>query len=87
MAKNKANDLRVANTTSRVEEGFEKRLLETSGNEGVIIIKACMVEKDNGCEPYRVDDVARNNKLKEVFVNNTTRVDNDHGETSSTLDP
>ena len=43
-----------------------------------------MIEEDNGCESYRVDNVATNNKVKEVFVNNI-RVD-DYGETSSTLD-
>ena len=85
--KDKVDDLRVANTTSRVEEGFGTRLFETSGDEAVSIIKACMIKEDNGCEAYRVDDVATNDKLKEVFVNNTTRVDDDHGETSSTLDP
>ena len=80
--------MRVVNTivTSRVEKGFGIRLLETSGDEGVSIIKACMIEEDNGCEAYRVDDIATNDKVKEVFVNNT-RVDDDHGETSSTLDP
>ena len=41
-----------------------------------------MIEEDTKCEAYRVDD-----KVKEVFVNNTTRADNDHGETSSTLHP
>ena len=61
-------------------------MLKTSGDEGVSIIKACMIEEDNRCESYRVDDVAVYNKVKEVFVNNTTRADDDHGETSSTLD-
>ena len=73
--KDKANDLRV---TSREAEGFGTRLLKTSGDEGVSIIEACMIEEDNGCEAYRVDDVAANDKVKEVFVNNTTRVDDDH---------
>ena len=88
-AKDKADDLRVMTTTmtSRVEEGFGTRLLETSGDEGVMIIEACMIKEDNGCEAYRFGDVAMNEKVKEVFVNNTTRVDDDHGETSSTLDP
>ena len=31
--KDKADDLRVANTTSRVEEGFGTRLFKTSGDE------------------------------------------------------
>ena len=44
-----------------------------------------MIEEDNGCESYRVDNVATNNKVKEVFVNNT-RVDDEHGETPPTLD-
>ena len=61
-------------------------MLKTSGDEGVSIIKACMIEEDNRCESYRVDDVAVYNKVKEVVVNNTTRADDDHGETSSTLD-
>ena len=47
-------------------------MLETSGDEGVSIIKACMTEEDNECEAYWVDDVAANDKVKEVFVNNTT---------------
>ena len=33
--KDRANALRVTNITSRVEEGFGTRLLETSGDEGV----------------------------------------------------
>ena len=73
--------------TSRVEEGFGTRFLETSGDKGVIIIKACMIEEHNGCKAYRFGDVAANDKVKKVFVNNTTRVDDDHGKTSSTLDP
>ena len=38
-AKDKPDDLRVTNTTmtSRVEEGSETQLLETSGDEGVSI--------------------------------------------------
>ena len=73
--------------TSRVEEGFGTRLLETSGDEGVSIIEACMIKDDNGCEAYRVDNVAANYKVKDsIFVNNTTSVDDDHGETSSTVD-
>ena len=45
VAKNKADDLRVTNTTmtSRVEEGFKTRLLETSGDEGVSIIEVCFI--------------------------------------------
>ena len=35
---------------------------------------------------FRVDDVTTNDKVKEVFVNNTTRADDNHGETSSTVD-
>ena len=46
----KADDLRVANTTSRVEEGFGTRLFETSGDEEVSIIKACMIKKGKECE-------------------------------------
>ena len=60
--------------------------METLGDEEVSIIEACMIEEDNVCEAY-VDNAAVNDKVKEVFVNNTTRVDDDHGETSSTLDP
>ena len=46
LAKNKADDLRVANTTSRVEEGFGKRLSETSREKGVSKIDACMIKGD-----------------------------------------
>ena len=86
--KDKANDLRVENPTmtSRVEEGFGTRLFETSGDEGVSIIEACMIEEDNGCKAYKVDDVAANDKVKEVFVNDTKRVDDDHGETWALTD-
>ena len=59
--------------------------METLGDEEVSIIEACMIEEDNVCEAY-VDNAAVNDKVKEVFVNNTTRVDDDHGDTSSTLD-
>ena len=69
--KDKAYDLRV---TSREEEGFGTRLLEISGDQGVRIIESCLI------------DVAMNDKVKEVFVNNTARVDDEHGETSSTLE-
>ena len=88
MAKYKADDLRVVNTTmiSRVEERFGIKLFKTLGDEGVSIIEACMIEEDKWCEAYRVDDIAVNGKVKEMFVNNTTRVDDDHGDTSSTLD-
>ena len=51
----KADDLRVANTTSRVEEGFGTRLFETSGDEEVSIIEVSMIEEDNGWEAYQVD--------------------------------
>ena len=44
MAKDKADDLRVTKTTSRVEEGFEIRVSETSGEKRVIIIDAFMIE-------------------------------------------
>ena len=40
MVKDKTDDLRVANTTSRVEEGFEIRVSETSREKGVSIINA-----------------------------------------------
>ena len=50
-----------------MEEGFGERLMETSGDEGISIIQACMIEEDNGCKAYRVGVV------KEVSVSNTTR--------------
>ena len=40
MVKDNTDDLRVANTTSRVEEGFEIRVSETSREKGVSIINA-----------------------------------------------
>ena len=70
-----------------MEEGFETRFLETLGDEEVSIIEACMIEEENRCEAYRVGDIAANDKVKEVFVNNTIRADNEHEETSSTLNP
>ena len=50
--KDNADNLRVVNTTltSKVEEGFGTKLLETSGDEGVSIIKACIIEEDNDCD-------------------------------------
>ena len=62
-------------------------MLETSGHERLSIIEACLIEEDNGCEDYRVSDVAANDQVKEVYVNNTRRVDDDHGETFFTLVP
>ena len=53
MVKDKTDDLRVANTTSRVEEGFGTRLFETSSDEWVIIIESCMIEEENRCESYK----------------------------------
>ena len=61
-------------------------MFEISGEEEVSVLEACMIEEGNMCDSYRVDDVAANDKVKEMFVNNTTRVDDDHGETSSILD-
>ena len=51
--KDKVEDLRVANTTSRVEEGLRTQLLETLGDEGVNIIQAYMIEEDNGPQTTR----------------------------------
>ena len=55
--KDKAYDLRVANTTvtSKVEQGFGTQLFETSGDEEVSIIEVSMIEEDNGWEAYQVD--------------------------------
>ena len=52
MTKNKADDMRVENTTSTVEEDFEIRLFETSGDEGVSIIETCMIKEGKECEAY-----------------------------------
>ena len=60
-------------------------MFEISGEEEVSVLEACMIEEDNMCEAYRVDDVAANKKMKEMFVYNTTRVEDDHGKPSSTL--
>ena len=49
-----SDDRLPPNNTSRVEEGSRTRLLETSGDEGVSIIEACMIEEDKGCEAYRL---------------------------------
>ena len=43
-AKDKVDDLRVANTTSRTEEGFGIQVSETSNEKGVSIIDACMAD-------------------------------------------
>ena len=64
VAMNKANDLRVANTTSRVEEGFGKWLLETSGNGGVSIIEVCMIKKGKECEAYGFEEIATDNEIE-----------------------
>ena len=68
-----------------MEEAFGTRLLETSGDEGVSIIEACMIEEDNGCEANKVHEVVVNDKVKEVTMNKTTRMNNDHDKTFSTL--
>ena len=64
VAKNKADDLRVMNTTLRVEEAFEKRLLRTSGNEGVSIIEVCMIKKGKECEAYGFEEIATDNEIE-----------------------
>ena len=57
VAKNKVDYSRVANITSRGEEGFGKRLLKTSGNEGVSIIEACMIKKGKECEAFIFEEI------------------------------
>ena len=85
--KDKAEDCRERNFALRVDKLFGTRVVsETSSDEDASMSKSCMIEEDNGCEAYTVDEVIVNDKVKEVFVNNTTRADNNHGETSSTLD-
>ena len=58
MVKDKTDDLRVANTTSRVEEGFRIRVSETSREKGVSTIDACMIEGDKSCEADVIEEVA-----------------------------
>ena len=64
VAKIKANDLRVVNTTSKVEESFRTRLLETLGDKGVSIIEACIIEEGEECEAYGVEGIATDNDIE-----------------------
>ena len=57
-------EVRYDDTTSRVEEGFGKRLLETSGNEGVSIIEACMIKKGKECEAYVFEEITTDNDIE-----------------------
>ena len=46
-------------------------MFEISGEEEVSVLEACMIEEDNMCEAYRVDDVVANDRVKGMFVSNT----------------
>ena len=66
-------EVRYDGTTSRVEEGFGKRLLETSGNEGVSIIEACTIKKG--------EEIATDNDIEsEVAMDEPTRTKAEPGE-------
>ena len=86
VAKNKADDLRVANTTSRVEEGFGKRLSETSREKGVSIIDACMIEGDKECEADVIEEVATKDDIESEVAMNESMADG-RGKTLPTLIP
>ena len=96
MAKDKADDSRTMNATSREDECLQTRIVfETLGSDRLSVIdnsyvttsliEACVIE--NGCVAYTIDEVAANDEVKEVGVKNTIRVDNNHGETFSTFVP
>mgnify|MGYP006889260291 CR=1 FL=1 len=86
--KGKAEDSRAGNAALRVNECFGTHSMsEILSDEEASMSKACMIEENVGCKAYTVDEVAANDKIKEVGVNNTTRADNDHGENFSTLVP
>ena len=84
--KGKVEDSRAGNTALRVDMRFGTHVVsETSSDEGASMNKACMIEEDNGCEANKVHEVVVNDKVKEVTMNKTTRMNNDHDKTFSTL--
>ena len=86
MVKDTTDDLRVANTTSRVEEGFGKQLSETSREKGVSIIDACMIEGDKACEVDMIKEVATKDDIESEVAMNESMADG-RGKTLPTLIP
>ena len=82
--KDKADDLRVANTTSRVEEGFGIWVSETSREKGVSIIDACMIEGDKECEADVIEEVATKDDIESEVAMNESMADG-RGKTLPTL--
>ena len=79
-------EVRYDGTTSRVEEGFGKRLLETSGNEGVSIIKANMIKKGKECEAYVFEEITTDNDIESEMSMDKSTTDS-HVKTFSTFVP
>ena len=86
VAKNKTNDSRVANTTSRVEEGFGIQVSETTREKGVSIIDACMIEGDNECEVDVIEEVTTKDDIESEVAMSESMADG-RGKTLSTLIP
>ena len=74
----------MANTTSWVEEGFGKRLSETSREKGVSIIDACMIEGDKACEADVIEEVATKDDIESEVAMNKSMADG-RGKTLPTL--
>ena len=86
MVKDKTDDLRVVNTTSRVEEGFGIQVSGTSREKGVSIIDACMIEGDKECEADVIEEVATKDEIESEVAMNESMTDG-RGKTLPTLIP
>ena len=75
VVKDKTEDLRVANTTSSLEEGFGIRLSETSREKGVSTMDACMIEGDKACEVDVIEEVATKDDIESEVAMNESMAD------------
>ena len=86
VVKDKTDDLRVVNTTSRVEEGFGIQVSGTSREKGVSTMDACMIEGDKACEVDVIEEVATKDDIESEVAMNESMTDG-RGKTLPTLIP
>ena len=69
MANDKADDLRMANATSREDKCFGTRVvLETSSDEGANMRKECVIKADKECEADMIEEIAMENEIREPWT-------------------
>ena len=79
------DDSRMTKGTLREDECSRTHIVfETSDDEGESLIEAC-VKGDKKCEANMIEDLATTKDIKEVAINKTTSVHDEHGKTFFTL--